>query len=261
MFISSGFLQQRGVVGDDVMIVAQHADGGGTGVEVWGSEHLAQQAVIDLIHAPGDPEGFELGMDFRLLGSPGFDGGDHFAGGMAAQLATSAIADAQFGFLQVLEQGSDGCAIDLHGLHQRAARVGDAVDAAMHVVAQRVTRVVLHVTDEDVVPVDDIKAAIRCELDVHGAEVAVFADEQILTEAGLPAGAVVFDFVLLDAEETDGVGEDDVALHFIGEVTRRDDLQAARRAHFVSGRNEIRECSASCCRRWASPRRAGPSSC
>ena len=88
----------------------------------------------------------------------------------------------------------------------------------MHVVAERVAGVVLHVADEDVVPVDDVEGAVGRKLEVHGAEVAVFALEEIVAELGLPAGAVVLDLMLLDAEESDGVCEDDVALHFVGEV-------------------------------------------
>ena len=240
MFIGSGLFQKRCVISNDMMIVTQHAHGSSTSMEIWRGEHLPQQTIIDLIHTPRDPKGFELGMDIGLLGGPGFDRGNHFTRRMAAQLTAGPIADTEFRLLQVLEQSSNRRAFDLHRLHQRAPRIGDAVNATMHMVAQRVTRVVLHVTNKNVVPVDHIKTAIGREFEIYGTEVAIFADKKVLAKAGLPAGAVVFDLVLLDAEETDRVGKDDIALHFIGEVTRGDDFEATGGTHFVRRRNEVR---------------------
>ena len=104
----------------------------------------------------------------------------------------------------------------------------------MDVVAQRIAGVVLHVADEDVVPVDDVERAVGRELEVHGAEVAVGAFQQILAVRGFPAGAVFLDLVLLDAEEADGVAQQDVALDFIREMARRNDLDAGSGPHGVA---------------------------
>ena len=89
--------------------------------------------------------------DRRLveLRGPRFHGGQDFARGMAAQFAARAVAGAKFGLLQVFEQrrrllAPATCA----GFTSGRARIGDAVDAAVDVVAQRVAGVVLHVADE-----------------------------------------------------------------------------------------------------------------
>ena len=123
-------------------------------------------------------------------------------------------------------RSGDGGTVDRHRLDKRAAGVGDAVDAAMHVVAQGIAGIVLHVANEDVVPVDHVQGAIGSELKIHRAEVAIAALQQVLPESGLPAGAVVHDLVLLDAEESDGIAQDDISLHFVREVAGGDDLQA-----------------------------------
>ena len=69
-------------------------------------------------------------------------------------------------------------AVDRHGRVQRAPLGGDAVDAAVRMVAVRVAHVVLHVADDDVVPVGDVKSAIFAEDGIAGAEILVAAHEQ-----------------------------------------------------------------------------------
>ena len=109
----------------------------------------------------------------------------------------------------------------------------------MVVVAVGIAGVVLHVTNQHVVPIDDVEGAIGGELEVDGAEVGIGAGEQILAEGGFPAGAVVLDLVLLDAEKADRVAKDKVALHFLGEVPGGDNFEPGGRANFVGGGNEI----------------------
>jgi len=47
--------------------------------------------------------------------------------------------------------------VDLCWFDEGACRVGDTVDAAVLVVAEGIARAVLHVADEDVVPVDEVE--------------------------------------------------------------------------------------------------------
>ncbi len=57
--IGGGFLEEGGVVGEAVVIVPHDADGGGADVEVGRGEELAEEGLVDGVHAPGDPEGLE----------------------------------------------------------------------------------------------------------------------------------------------------------------------------------------------------------
>ncbi len=51
----------------------------------------------------------------------------------------------------------DAGAVHLRGRHERARRVRNAVDTSVRVVAQGIACIVLHVTDEDIVPVDHVQ--------------------------------------------------------------------------------------------------------
>ena len=90
--------------------------------------------------------------------------------GPAAEFAAGAVAAAILGQLQVLQQFGNARAGDLRGFHQRTRRIRDAVDAAVFVVAVRVTRVVLHVADQRVVPVNEVERTVRRELQVKGGD-------------------------------------------------------------------------------------------
>jgi hypothetical protein len=88
------------------------------------------------------------------------------------------MAHAVGGVLQVFEQRGDRLAVDGDGLLQLAARGGDAIDAAVFVVAVRVAHVVLHVADDDVVPVGEVERAIGREDGIGRTEVLVAAHEE-----------------------------------------------------------------------------------
>ncbi len=64
------------------------------------------------------------------------------------------------------------------GLLQRSTDGGHAVDAAVRVVAVGIAHVVLHVADDDVVPVAEIQRAVGREDGIRRAEVLVAAHQQ-----------------------------------------------------------------------------------
>ena len=90
-------------------------------------------------------------------------GGD-FIGIAATQLAPGAITAAVFGQFQVFQQHGNRRACDVRGLHQRAAGIGDAIHSTVHMVTVWVTGVVLHVPDQNILPVDHVERSIRSEL-------------------------------------------------------------------------------------------------
>ena len=154
--------------------------------------------------------------------------GEDFGGVAAAEFAVGSLAGLEFGEFEVFEESGEIGAGDLGGIDERTRGIGDAVDAAVDVVAQRIARGVLHVADEHVVPVDDVEGAVGRELEVDGAEVSVGGLIRSW-RLRLDGGAVVDGVVLLDAEEADRVAGEEVALDFIGEVARGDELGAGGR--------------------------------
>ena len=159
---------------------------------------------------------------------------------MLAQFAAAAVAAAVFGEFEVFQQGFHGGSIDFRRLHQIAARIRDAVDAPVDVVAERIAGVVLHVPDEDVVPVDDIQRAVGREFEVAGAEIAVGGFQEIVAECRFVSGAVVRDGMLLYAEEADGVSDQYIALDLVGEMAGGNEFKAGRGTDGLTFRDEIR---------------------
>jgi hypothetical protein len=65
--------------------------------------------------------------------------------------------------------------VNLGGFDLGAFGICNAVDAPVFMVAERIACAVLHVADEDVVPVDKVERAIGRELEVNGTKVATIA--------------------------------------------------------------------------------------
>ena len=160
------------------------------------------------------------------LGDPGLDGRKHFGRRVAAEFAAGTVSGAVFGLLEVLEEFGHGGAVDLGGLQERTLGVGDAVDAAVLVVAVRIAGVMLHVPDQRVVPVEEVERAVRGEFEVDRTEVAVGGCEQVAVGLADETGAVVMLRAEADAEEADGVAGHEVALLRVGEVAGGDELGA-----------------------------------
>lgn len=125
MGVARGHHQEVGGVGDFFGIKTQHAGGGGAGFVFLGGEALLEQVGIGLVLRPGGPEGFAEVVLVTWVGfveriSPGFDGGDDFAGGATAKLAAGAVASAILGQLQIFQQLGDAGAVDFGRLHKRA---------------------------------------------------------------------------------------------------------------------------------------------
>ena len=93
-------------------------------------------------------------------------------------------------------------------------------------VAQGITGGVLHVADELVVPVHDVKRAVGSELQVHRPKVGIAGDKKVVPMAAAIAGSVIFESMLFGAEKADAVVQNVVALRFVREMTAGDKFQA-----------------------------------
>ena len=90
----------------------------------------------------------------------------------------------------------------------------------MLVVPIGIPNVVLHVTDDHILPIRDIERAILTELNVGRTEVFVLANQQVLDRlapdiAGL---GIPIELVLLKPEKADRVADQEIALQPIREV-------------------------------------------
>ena len=101
----------------------------------------------------------------------------------------------------------------------------------MRAVAERIADRILHVPDQRLLPVGEIKGAIGTELHVDGPEIGIVAEDQRLDLLALETAAGGADLVLEHAKHPDGVVEQEAPLGLVGEVAARDKFAAAGRAH------------------------------
>ena len=99
----------------------------------------------------------------------------------------------------------------------------------MGVVAVRVAERVLHVADQRIEPVDDVKRSIRPELEGDRPEIGVGRLQERLDRRARESRAVFLDAIPQNALEADVVVQKVVALGVVGEMTAVDQLAAARR--------------------------------
>lgn len=137
--------------------------------------------------------------------------------------------------LQDFEQGRNGLPGDCHRVLQGPVFGSDTIDAAVLVIAVGIPHIVLHVPDDDIVPVGDIHGAVGAEDDVGGAEILVGTDKEIgLGRAPhMAVLEVAFQGILLDAEVADGVANEEITLHVLGEMCARNDLVGGHGANFL----------------------------
>ena len=234
MVVTRRLEQERDRIVKQVQTVPHHPHGAGPHAMVPGGEAPLEQPQRRLLLPPGGPEGFELQQFVVAVGiGEGFGGRQHLGGRPAPQLSLGTLAGVHLGQRQVGKQRVERGPLYHGRVDQRSRRIGDAVDAAILIVAERVAGRVLHVADQRVVPVDKIEAAIGADLQVAGTEIAVVRLDQVLPEVALDLRAVLDDFKVLDAEEADRVGVEVVALHLLGEVPRRNELGTRGGANVV----------------------------
>ena len=123
---------------------------------------MAEESFVHGIEAPTGPECFEEVVLVAWVfvvesGGPSTECSEDICGGMLAEFAAGAVAGAVFGELEILQEFCDRLAINWGGLDEGTGGIGDPVDAAMNVIAVGVPGIVLHVADEDVVPIDDVE--------------------------------------------------------------------------------------------------------
>ena len=89
----------------------------------------------------------------------------------------------------------------------------------------------LQVSDQRVVPVNNVQRAIRSELDIDRAKVPVFAgnDRRFL---GAPKSCtLIIDFVIQDCTFPDHVRDQPIPLHVVGKVSAGNDFTTGKGAN------------------------------
>ena len=180
-FVVGSSFQKRQRIRHPVAPIANDAHGLRTGARLGRLQDGVQQIGVHDVVPLVDPQRFEavvlvgrLLFIERLL--PLLDGGDDLRGVVRIEFDLRALADVVLMLLQQTEEVLDRFAGDLFRLQQRATRKGDAIDAAMLVVAIRIAQMMLQVADEHLRPVHHVERSIRRDGDAARAEVRILRD-------------------------------------------------------------------------------------
>jgi hypothetical protein len=87
----------------------------------------------------------------------------------------------------------------------------------MFVVAIGISHIVLHMPDDGILPVRDIKGTIASDFDIAGTEIRVARNDDWLDFLAGDIGAVVLDLVLQNPPEADAVADQEIALVLLWE--------------------------------------------
>src|SRR5439155_3002676 len=140
------------------------------------------------------------------------------------------VADVVFRLLEQVEEALDRLAGDLDRLEQRPAGIRDAVDAPMSLVPTWIAQMMLHVSDDGILPIEEIHGAVRADLDRVRAEIRVGGINDRLQFSAAVARALFADLVLENALEADHVGDEIVALEIVGKMSAAQNGGARRGA-------------------------------
>ena len=162
--------------------------------------------------------GILLGLGIKLC-NPLVRRGKNLVARVFAQLHARTLSNSIHRVLEQIEQLADRLSVHVHMSGQRAALTGHTVNASVLLVAVWVADVVLHVADDDVLPVGNIESSVVTDLKVGRAHVAIAGDKQVirLSPPNI-ALVIVLERVLLDPEESDSVQNKKVPIVFLGEM-------------------------------------------
>src|SRR5690349_1180725 len=90
-------------------------------------------------------------------------------------------------------------------------------------------RVVLHVADKYVVPINNVERSVRGELHINGPVIAILGLNKVKLVPALESCSVIFKRVLFGAKKSDGVVDKEIALHIVRKMAARHKLQTRRR--------------------------------
>src|SRR5258706_14865850 len=99
---------------------------------------------------------------------PRFYSGNNFHCWPSTKFNSGPIANPVFWLFQQIKQFVDRLSGNLDRLQQRPAFVSDAINAAVFTVTARIAQIVLHVSDDWVVPIEEIDGTVRTDFEIGG---------------------------------------------------------------------------------------------
>ena len=213
--------------------VAKHPAGGRDRPMVRRLQHALEE--LDVYHVVPlmDPQRLHqlvliIGVALVERRHPAIHRGHHLFRVVLGKFNLGQLPRPVLGLLQQFEQRRNGFAVNLGLLQQRTALVSDAIDAPVLVITVGIAQVMLHVSDDRIVPVGEIDRAVGPQLDVDRPEVGIGRGHDVLQRFPFDARAVFSDLDAINALETDDVQVEEIVLELFREMATA--KHAGRRA-------------------------------
>ena len=121
---------------------------------------------------------------------------------------------------------------------KRSSFIGDTVNATMISISAGVTKIMLHMADDGVLPIKKPKSAIRSGFDIRRPEGRIRGRKNGFKFGALETSTIFFDLVSHDALIANHIRNNVVVLKFFREVITSEELRSGARpgALFVNSR-------------------------
>ena len=212
---SSGGGGFGGANGDIAGKVADDSNSRGAGIGDRGIQKGRKEFFIELSQLLCDPECFDEAAG--VCGFRGIKCGGPFAECRESLCGRSfrdfASGSAAFGECIGGEGANDGagvCRCEFDAGSIGGAGCDNAIDTAVEMIATRVAEIVLHVSDNGVLPVENVKGTVTADLHIAGAEVGVGRIHNRFNLLCEEAATLLFELILGDSLEANHVGNQEV---------------------------------------------------
>ena len=194
---------------------------------VVGADKFFQDLYVGLVKGLVEPEGFEEMQVDLLFFCPSQKRAEHFFRRFTPEFTLCPVAGAVVGRLQMVEEFGDGGLGDL-GCGIEFGFLGDnAPDTAGLAVAAGITKRVLGVAFDGVIPITDIGRAARSEVEVDRDEGEIGGEDKVELIFFGKVGGFFIPVVELDAVGWFVANFDEATLHFLGPEVVGDEVLPA----------------------------------
>ena len=142
---------------------------------------------------------------------------------------------------KIFKELSHGSTINFDRLLKWLLRIHQTIDSTVHLITIWVAHVVLHVPDDHIMPVGNVKRSILAENGVSRTEITIATTNKFSSWSSpdfarlilLFFKAVAMKIILLDTQITNSVTENEILLHLIWEVCARNNRVSGYRTNFL----------------------------
>ena len=109
----------------------------------------------------------------------------------------------------------------------------------MNMISQWISGIMLHVSDKNIMPIDQIKRTIGGKFHINGSKIPVCSNDQILSVFRFIPGATIPDFMLLHSQKSYGIIYQHIPLHFFRKMSAGNKFQTRSWSHQMIFFNQL----------------------